>query len=48
MDYNLKTVRDKEREWLGLAEADYRHFVLAWKEKPPTRRPGATKELRRS
>ena len=47
-DYSLKTVRDKEREWLGLAEADYRHFVSAWKEKPPAQRPGAAKEVRRS
>ena len=47
-DYSLKTVRDKEREWLGLAEAGYRRFVSAWKEKPPTRRPGAAKEVRRS
>jgi transposase len=47
-DYSLKTVRDKEREWLGLAESDYRRFVSAWKEKPPARRPGAAKEVRRS
>ena len=47
-DYSLKTVRDKEREWLGLAEAGYRRFVSAWKEKPPTRRPRAAKEVRRS
>jgi transposase len=31
-DYSLKTVRDQEREWLGLAETDYRRFVSAWKE----------------
>jgi transposase len=47
-DYSLKTARDKEREWLGLAESDYRRFVSAWKEKPPARRPGAAKEVRRS
>jgi transposase len=47
-DYSLKTVRDKEREWLGLAESDYRRFVSAWKEKPPAQRPGAAKEVRRS
>lgn len=47
-DYSLKTVRDKEREWLGLAESDYRRFVSTWKEKPPARRPGAAKEVRRS
>jgi len=47
-DYSLKTVRDKEREWLGLAESDYRRFVSAWKEKPPAGRPGAAKEVRRS
>jgi hypothetical protein len=28
---SLKTARDKEREWLGLAESDYRRFVSAWK-----------------
>ena len=37
-DYSLKTVRDKERKWLDLAESEYRHFVLGWKEKPPSRR----------
>jgi transposase len=47
-DYSLKTVRDKEREWLALAESDYRRFVRAWKEKAPAGRPGAAKEVRRS
>ena len=47
-DYSLNTARDKEREWLGLAKFDYRRFVSAWKEKPPARRPGAAKEVRRS
>jgi transposase len=47
-DYSLKTVRDKEREWLGLAEANYRRFASAWRELPPSRRPGAAKEVRRS
>ena len=37
-DYSLKTVRDKERKWLDLAESEYRHFVLGWKENPPSRR----------
>jgi len=47
-DYSLKTIRDKERQWLGLAESDYRRFVSAWREKPPQRRPGAAKEVRQS
>jgi transposase len=45
-DYSLKTVRDKEREWLGLAESDYRRFVSAWKDKQPARRSAAAKEVR--
>lgn len=42
-DYSLKTVRDKERQWLGLAEAEYRRFVDAWKPRPPEKRTGAAK-----
>lgn len=34
-DYSLKAVRDKERAWLGMAEAEYRHFVAAWRDQPP-------------
>jgi transposase len=34
-DYSLKTVRDKERMWLGMVQADYEHFVADWREKPP-------------
>lgn len=34
-DYSLKTVRDKERAWLGMAEEEYRRFAGAWKTKPP-------------
>ena len=45
-DYSLKTVRDKERRWLGLAEENYRRFAAAWKEQPPTRRSGAAREVR--
>jgi hypothetical protein len=37
-DYSLKTIRDKERKWLDLTESEYRHFVLRWKEKPPSGR----------
>lgn len=47
-DYSLKTVRDKERTWLGLAEENYRRFAAAWKEQPPTRRSGAACEVRKS
>lgn len=42
-DYSLKTVRDKERQWLGLAEEEYRRFVDAWKPRPPEKRTGAAK-----
>lgn len=47
-DYSLKTVRDKERQWLGLAEAEYRRFVDAWKPRPPEKRTGAAKGERPS
>lgn len=33
--YSLKTVRDKERKWLGMVQADYERFVADWREKPP-------------
>lgn len=42
-DYSLKTVRDKERQWLGLAEEEYRRFVDAWEPRPPEKRTGAAK-----
>lgn len=42
-DYSLKTVRDKERQWLGMAEEEYRRFVDAWKPRPPEKRTGAAK-----
>lgn len=35
-DYSLKTVRDKECRWLGLAEEEYRRFAEAWKDLPPS------------
>jgi hypothetical protein len=44
-NFGLERTRN---EWLGLAESDYRRFVSTWKEKPPGRRPGAAKEVRRS
>lgn len=47
-DYSLKTVRDKESAWLGLAEDEYRRFAAAWKELPPKSRSGAAREVRRS
>lgn len=34
-EYSLKTVRDKERTWLGMAEDEYRRFVASWKPTPP-------------
>ena len=34
-DYGLKAVRDNKRQWLGLAEDEYRKFVSAWKDQPP-------------
>ena len=46
-DYSLKTVRDKEAKWLGLAEEEYRRFAAAWKEQAPTERVGAAKVKRR-
>ncbi len=46
-DYSLKSVRDKECQWLGLAEEEYRRFVCAWKAHPPAERSGAAIEARR-
>lgn len=40
-DYSLKTTRDKEREWLNMAEEDYRRFVSCWKDQPPADRKKA-------
>jgi hypothetical protein len=40
-----KGLQPEDREWLGLAESDYRRFVSAWEEKPPARRPGAATEV---
>ena len=31
-DYSLKTTRDKEREWLNMAEEEYWRFVSGWKD----------------
>jgi len=39
-DYSLRSVRDKERQWLGMAEDEYRRFATAWREQPP---PNATR-----
>jgi transposase len=47
-DYSLRTVRDKERQWLEMAEADYQKFVSTWREKAPSRCSGAADEVRRS
>jgi transposase len=43
-DYSLKTTRDKEREWLNMAEEEYRRFVSGWKDRPSDeqRRPRRT------
>ena len=46
-DYSLKTVRDKEARWLGLAEEDYRRFAAAWKEQAPPERMRAAQMKRR-
>lgn len=34
-DYSLKSVRDQERTWLGMVQADYERFVGDWREQPP-------------
>jgi transposase len=34
-EYSLRDVRDREREWLGMAEEEYRQFVSAWQTQPP-------------
>ena len=34
-EYSLRTVRDRERQWLGMAEEEYRRFTTAWQEQPP-------------
>jgi transposase len=36
-EYSLRTVRDKERAWLGMAEEEYRRFVSHWKTAPAGR-----------
>lgn len=37
---SLREVRDREREWLGMAEGEYRRFVSAWQAQPaPERKP---------
>lgn len=39
-EYSLREVRDREREWLGMAEDEYRRFVSAWQAQPaPERKP---------
>ena len=43
-DYSLQVVRDKERAWLGLAEQEYRRFVAAWRDKPPSKQIPSSKE----
>jgi transposase len=39
-EYSLRAVRDREREWLGMAEEEYRTFVSAWRDHPPVERKG--------
>jgi transposase len=34
-EYSLRQVRDRERQWLGMAEEEYRRFAAAWREQPP-------------
>lgn len=36
-DYSLRAVRDQERVRLADAERDYRHFVAAWRDRPPAK-----------
>jgi transposase len=45
-DYSLKAVRDKERAWLGMAQADYERFVAGWREKPAAASEHPPKERR--
>jgi transposase len=39
--YSLKTTRDKGREWLNMAEEEYRRFVSGWRDQPPPDRSRA-------
>jgi transposase len=34
-EYSLRAVRDRERQWLSMAEDEYRRFASAWQEQPP-------------
>lgn len=45
--YNLKELRDREREGSEQAEKAYEHLVRQWKPHGPKRRTDATKEERR-
>lgn len=40
-EYSLRNVRDRERQWLDMAEDEYRQFVAAWKDQPPPERKRA-------
>jgi hypothetical protein len=35
-EYSLRTARDRERQWIGMAEDEYRRFVERWKETAST------------
>ena len=39
-EYSLRSVRDREREWLGMAEDKYRDFVTGWQDQPAPARKG--------
>jgi transposase len=47
-DYSNKSVRNSEREAIGKAEEEYRHFVATWKTQSPKRRSSVANEVRRS
>lgn len=42
-EYSLRAVRDRERQWPGMAEEEYRRFANAWQEQPPPGRKGPEK-----
>lgn len=42
-EYSLRAVRDRERQWLGMAEDEYQRFASAWQEQPPPGRGRAPK-----
>jgi len=41
-EYHLRSSRDRERKWIGMAEEEYRQFVNDWRTQP-TRQSGSIK-----